>query len=250
MIWNGQRTYALIEDNIVRNIIRAEDDTEAQEQANLCYIKAIAVECTFCKCMIGDKYVDGKFYHRDDLTEEWIELQFVNMHDKEIRELQSEVLKLKRKTDTSIDVNSCSLKELKEHYIANSKTALDTYLKAHPLISDCHGGKLASYTITEEKWKKFNAELSVHIAKFAFLSKFSDDPVKGMMWNATGEKLEEWTLDECCKLHAAWEQIIRPLIIYQQEIEKVIREAKRKKDFVDIKFDYSSADIRKEQNNE
>ena len=81
------------------------------------------------------------------------------------------------KVATSFQESKKTLKNLRN----KSKLALEDYLLANPLVSDCHGGKTATYTITKEKWDSFNTRFSMHLLKK--MNYMSD----GMMWNATGE---------------------------------------------------------------
>lgn len=131
------------------------------------------------------------------------------------------------------------LAQYKEYWIKECKQALKKYIKSNPLVSDCHGNKVATYTITEEKRNMFMSKYSSHEA----LVKAGLDHV--MTWNSTDDICESWTDEECIELINAWNSIITPLVSYQQLTEKEIRAAKSIDEVKGISFDYSNADIRK-----
>lgn len=233
------RVYAIMEDHKIWNIKRFDSLQDAIEEAKFYYVNNPgAVECTFYPCEEGDKYIDGIFYHFDLKTQTWEKIEKIASCEEEVEILKNQIQYLESLLIPSIDTDDCTVNELKEFMIKKSKLALEDYLLANPLVSDCHGGKTATYTITKEKWDSFNTRFSMHLLKK--MNYMSD----GMMWNATGEPLEYWYDEECFTLQRQWEKIINPLIQHQQKIEKSINEATKKKDILAISFNYAEIDIR------
>ena len=74
--------------------------------------------------------------------------------------------------------------------ITESKVLLANYLETHPLISNCHGGIDALYSVTSEKQSLMSGNYLTYT-----IAKQSGTNVK-LTWNAMGKECEEWTEEE------------------------------------------------------
>lgn len=125
------------------------------------------------------------------------------------------------------------LAEVKEQVVAQSKTALEEYLASHPIISTCHGGKEASYSITSEKQQHLASMIMT--ASVAASAGIAYQP----SWNASGEACTyDWTLTELQQLALEMEEVVRPLVSKQQAVEVKIRRTKTLDELLVIRFDY------------
>ncbi|MEY8338471.1 hypothetical protein AALB16_10690 [Lachnospiraceae bacterium 62-35] len=131
-----------------------------------------------------------------------------------------------------------NLDEIKAEKIRLSNELLAVYIKQHPLVTNCHGNKVGTYTITEEKRNMFTSKYTAHIALQA--AGIHDI----MTWNEAGQPCEPWTDEECIKFIAEWNAISTPLVAYQQETELNIKNAVTKEAIEQIKLDYSKVDPR------
>lgn len=137
-----------------------------------------------------------------------------------------------------IDSSDMTLDELKDAKIDLTKILLQKYIAQNPLLSDCHGGKVATYSIDESKMVR----MSLMITSYMVLTQFG---IKDQItWNETGKNCEVWTLEECVKLLAQWKPIIKALIERQQLLEIQIKECNVKELVSAINIEYRSADPR------
>lgn len=104
---------------------------------------------------------------------------------------------------------------LKEQKIIKSKTDLQTYLAEHPL--QWTDGKY--YTITAEKQQQLTSKLLS--ATFAQQTGTEYD----LKWNDTEQVCEPWTLENLTALAFAIDTRVTALVTYQQEKERLIRDA-------------------------
>ena len=104
---------------------------------------------------------------------------------------------------------------LKEQKIIKSKTDLQTYLAEHPL--QWTDGKY--YTITAEKQQQLTSKLLS--ATFAQQTGTPYD----LKWNDTEQVCEPWTLENLTALAFAIDARVTALVTYQQEKERLIRDA-------------------------
>lgn len=107
------------------------------------------------------------------------------------------------------------LDSLKEQKITQSKTDLQTYLANHPL--QWTDGKY--YTITAEKQQQLTSKLLS--ATFAQQTGTPYD----LKWNDTEQVCEPWTLENLTNLAFAIDARVTALVTYQQEKERLIRDA-------------------------
>lgn len=138
----------------------------------------------------------------------------------------------------TINVETCTLQDLQEWRIKESKTALAIYLEENPLISSCHGGVEGTYSITEEKRNMFTSKFTAHLALEQ--AGIADT----MTWNETGKECEEWTDAECLAFISEWNTISTALVKYQQELEIAIKACEDKDSVQTISIDYQGADPR------
>ena len=102
----------------------------------------------------------------------------------------------------------------KANKVALSKSLLADYLERHPLVSNCHGGVEATYTVTSEK----QALMTSNYLKYT-LSKQSMIKTPVLKWNATGEECEVWTEEEFVTLILQVAEYVEPLVSLQQSYE-------------------------------
>ena len=116
---------------------------------------------------------------------------------------------------TSEEISAERLEPLKENRIVQSKTELQIYLAEHPL--QWTDGKY--YTITAEKQQQLTSkQLSATFAQQA------QQPYN-LTWNDTEQICEPWTLENLTALAFAIDARVTALVTYQQEKERLIRDA-------------------------
>lgn len=122
----------------------------------------------------------------------------------------------------------------KSHKINITKNALATYLEENPLVSSCHNGTPATYTITEDKQNMFSRKFSTHMAKKQAGMEST------MTWNAAGQPCEPWTDEEALQFMAEADAYITPLVSYQQHLEVEINACTTVEEVEAIKINYAS----------
>ena len=120
------------------------------------------------------------------------------------------------------------LDSIKEQKITRSKTDLQTYLAEHPL--QWIDGKY--YTITAEKQQQLTSKLLS--ATFAQQSGTPYD----LKWNDTEQVCESWTLENLTALAFAIDARVTALVTYQQEKERLIRDAETLEELESIVVNY------------
>ncbi len=156
-----------------------------------------------------------------------------------ILEKEDEISKLK-KTIAALNpvsnLDTCSLDDLKAYQIAKSKEALENYLEANPITSDCHGGIEKQYTITKEKQALLTQEIA--IVQMAIQEDIEYQP----SWNAAGEACTyDWTLEELKQLDFEAVMVVKPLVSHQQTIEVQIIAAQTKEDVLAVSIEYQGS---------
>ena len=116
---------------------------------------------------------------------------------------------------TSDEISAERLEPLKENRIAQSKSDLQAYLSKNPL--QWTDGKY--YTITAEKQQQLTSKLLS--ATFAQQIGTEYD----LKWNDTKQVCEPWTLENLTALAFAIDARVTALVTYQQEKERLIRDA-------------------------
>jgi hypothetical protein len=138
-----------------------------------------------------------------------------------------------QKVNPTINIETCSLEELKTWQINVSKKNLEDYFINNPISSSCHGGVTKQYTITKEK-QSLLAQMII-VAQLAINNNIPYTP----SWNAQGEPCTyDWTLLELQTLAFEIENIVRPKISHQQMVEAQINACITKDDVlaIDITF--------------
>lgn len=120
------------------------------------------------------------------------------------------------------------LPALRAERIADSKTALATYLESH-LLTWTDGKQ---YSVTAEKQSLLNNALAVHQLAIA-----AGQPAE-LSWNATGEECTHWEYDALCALALAIAEYVKPLVSRQQAIEVAINEAQTAEEVNDVEISY------------
>ena len=133
------------------------------------------------------------------------------------------------------DITTLPLEEAKKQRVYESQWALAEYLETHPVLSDCHGGKLAAYSITAEKQSYLQA--MILMASTAQSKGIEYQP----SWNAVGEPCTyDWTVDELQQLAIEIERVVRPNVSRQQSIEKDINVCQSMEELLAIEISYES----------
>lgn len=217
--------------NVKLSTLQAADET-------IKYIDKILISEEYTEDIVNDNGINETVTHQPQYKEiERVEVKTIYIAILEKISLEDEIEKLKEYIKIS-DPSNYDLFEYKEYWINNGKEQLKKYIEDKPLISDCHGNKTATYTITEEK-------RNIFLGKWTYHQLLVSGGIEDVMtWNASGEICEPWTDSECLELIREWNDIINSLVIYQQSVEKQIQEAISIDAIKDIAFDYDRADIR------
>jgi len=100
--------------------------------------------------------------------------------------------------------------------IAESKRMLAEYLEENPLQSDCHGGKVGTYSVTEEKQTLMANQYSSYMLEKQVTGSAE------LTWNETGKSCEKWTEEEFVALILAVKAYVYPHVSRQQAYEEQI----------------------------
>ena len=132
------------------------------------------------------------------------------------------------------DITTLSLEDAKIYRINESKQLLEEFLAAHPITSTCHQDKPAQYSITSEK-----STLLLTMISMTEMCEASGVPYQPS-WNATGQSCTyDWTLQELKQLALEIEQVVRPLISYQQHVEEYIQSVENMEALTAVIIDYN-----------
>lgn len=138
--------------------------------------------------------------------------------------------------------DSLSLEDYKNYAINQSKTTLANYLLQNPLQSNVHGNTPKHYAITENKQILLLLELTC-----ALQAQELEIPYQPS-WNASGEACTyDWTVDELRTLAFQINQVVKPLISYQQTVEEQIIEKSSIDEIKAIEIDFDAHDPRNTQ---
>lgn len=82
----AHEVYAMISDGTVQNVCVAYSYEDANQVARAVYgDNAFAVDCLQYPCEIGDKYIDGRFYKPDGVTE----IKYIPTQEQQVAQLQA-----------------------------------------------------------------------------------------------------------------------------------------------------------------
>ena len=114
--------------------------------------------------------------------------------------------------------------------IQQSKDALESYLKTHPLLWT--DGMY--YAITSDKQQQLTSKITS-----ATMAQTLSQPYT-LTWNSTGEVCKEWTLPDLYALAFAIDARVTKLVGYQQAQEVAMRNAETLDELNAITVDYGS----------
>lgn len=141
--------------------------------------------------------------------------------------------------------DSLSLADYKNYAINQSKTDLANYLLQHPLQSNVHKNTMKSYAITENKQILLLMELVCAQQAAEFEIPYQPS------WNASGEACTyDWTIDELKTLAFQINQVVKPLISYQQTVEEEIINKNSIDEIKALNIDFNAHDPRNTQSEE
>lgn len=190
----------------------------------------------------GDPITENVF-HSAVLQENTVEKTgvFATVHFKK-PDINEQIDSINSLLGIGVNITDMSIDECKAFRIAESKKILAEYLSSHPLISDCHGNKDSTYTITEEKQSLMMSNYITYT-----INKTLNPTEAKLMWNETGGICEEWSEAEFIQLIIEIESIVKPLVSAQQLFEKQIVACNSMDDILNIQIDYSVYDVRNNQ---
>ena len=152
---------------------------------------------------------------------------------KALREAQQMISAINKQVNPTIEIETCTLEELKAWQVKQSKKNLEAYLESNPVKSSAHGDIEKYYSITKEKQSLLTQMILV--TQLAIQSEVEYQP----SWNAAGEACTyDWTLDELQQLAFEIESIVRPLVSHQQTMEAEIYAAESKEAVMDISITF------------
>jgi len=190
--------YAIIENGKVVNVIEA--DKEFAES-----IGAIKILDGYG---VGDEYSDGK----------WTKV-----------ERSVEII--------PAPIDTRTIEEIKQEKILLSKTMLEDFLKNNPLKSDCHGGVVGYYSVTEEKQSLLANNFLAHT--LALQAGVPDI----MAWNETEKGCTDWTDEETVTLILQMKTYVKPIIAKQQHLEIEINACETIEELNEIEVTYDEFKI-------
>lgn len=150
-----------------------------------------------------------------------------------VSQLDNTVAVLGSQVNPSIDIDTCTLEELKVWQINLSKKKLEAYLENNPIRSTAHGDAEKTYSITKEK-----QTLLTQMILVTQLAQQAGEEYQPS-WNAQGEPCTyNWTLAELQRLAFEAEAVVRPLVSHQQTMEATINAAETKEAVLDINITF------------
>ena len=120
------------------------------------------------------------------------------------------------------------LESIKAERIAQSKTALETYLLEHPLLWT--DGEY--YAITAEKQNQLTSKIMAATMAQTMSTDYT------LTWNSTGEVCKEWALTDLYALAFAIDARVTALVTYQQTKEVAMRNAETMEELEAITVNY------------
>lgn len=126
-----------------------------------------------------------------------------------------------------------AFEESKIFKVNESKILLESYLKENPLVSTCHNGVEATYTITSEKQTLMSNNYLTYM-----ISKQSGVETE-LTWNATGKECEPWTEAEFLQLVLEVQAFVKPLVSLQQKYEVAIMACETQEELDSIVISYA-----------
>lgn len=113
-----------------------------------------------------------------------------------------------------------SIEDYKKQLIEQLEFNFANYLKNNPIVSSCHNGEEAEYTITKEKQMLLMMEIAMAERSATLGVDYNPS------WNARGcAATDDWTLEELYQLSFEITDFIKPLLMDEQSIDFEIRNA-------------------------
>lgn len=169
------------------------------------------------------------------------QMENLNQMDQTLKEAMNAADNLKSRVsalEPITDYKVLPLDDAKAYRVKESSQLLEDFLAANPIKSAVHKKtSYGYYSITKEKQQLLQA--MILLTTMYRTAGFEYQP----SWNEAGEKCDyTWTLEELQQLSMEMELRIRPLVSYQQTIEKTIKETKSMEELEAIEIDYSSVE--------
>jgi hypothetical protein len=156
----------------------------------------------------------------------------VTLKPKSVEILTKKIKDLSDLINPTIDLNTCSLDEIKEWQINLSKKNLENYFNTHTITSTCNDPNGKQYSISREKQSLLSQMIIV--TQMAKQSGIEYHP----SWNATGEPCTyDWTLEQLQQLAFEIEGVVRPMVSHQQTIEAEIRACESKEEVMTVNIE-------------
>lgn len=146
----AHKVFAQIVDGTVQNIIIGKDYPTTDHLTKCIYGKnAFAIECSQCTCCINDKYHDNRFWTvSEDGTEQMID--YIPTQEQQIETLTNVVSDLQNELNPTIDIETCTLKELQDYRMKEFGKICSSAIYAGSNVETKRGMKHFSYTIEDQ----------------------------------------------------------------------------------------------------
>ncbi|MDF2950776.1 MAG: hypothetical protein K0S18_359 [Anaerocolumna sp.] len=229
-MWVNQIFSLIDSDGTIQNIIVADNYEIANQISRDLYGDgAYAEDTTQYPLGIGCKHINGLFYREDGVTE--VPRNLTAEEEANLARIKAE--QLEKIVIPTINVETCTLDELKAWQIKQSEKNLEEYLKANPILSTAHKPEGAYYSITKDK-QTYLGQM-IMIAQMAMQAGQQYQP----SWNEAEQPCTyDWTLTELQQLAFEIEAVVRPKVNAQQHMDESIRACTTKEEVlaVDITF--------------
>lgn len=162
-----------------------------------------------------------------DSTTEMVELIVVTLKYEDPVALLVE--KLNKQINPKIDVETCTLEELKAYTQEKNKKAFADFLYQNPLLGD----DLKYYGITKEDQEEMQTDLTTYNLKQSM--GYTDWKLK---WHDQKKACREFTLEEFTTLYNAIVDFVSPYRELQEKYKQAIYDAKDKSEILNLKIEY------------
>lgn len=224
--------WALICDDTIMNIIDCLDGYEmANQLARVCYgDEAIAININQWLCGIGDIYRNGVFFHVDDEKKKEIPYVKLLTDEEELQALKIETAELKEVIHPTIDLEICTLDDLKEFRQKTNKAELTSFLQNNPILWT--DGEL--YGVTKESQDEMIADKTAYDLKHK-----SGNTEWKLEWHNQKKARREFSEKEFMGLFNAIIDFVYPFRKLQEKYKEQIFSASTKEQVLAVKFNYS-----------
>lgn len=132
---------------------------------------------------------------------------------------------------------SCTVSDIQNVLIQQSKLNLANYLENNPLSSTAKHPEGRLYNVTMEKQNLLLANVSTYQMS---VQAGIECP---LTWNDTGEECEVWTIEELLQLSMEIKTYVSPLVSFQQHMESKIKACDSVVDILQINIDFTKESI-------